>query len=81
MSGPYNEIGHRLCHLSRDMGSNRLTGHNANNRRSLKCGLMLGQRLRRWSNINPQSGARLLFNGYLDMLLVRNILTILATVR
>ena len=35
----------------------------ANKRRSPNTGLMLAHRLRRWSNINPALGERLVFAG------------------
>ena len=38
--------------------------HHANTRRSSNVGLMLGHRLRRWPNIDPPFGKRLVFAGH-----------------
>ena len=42
----------------------------ANTRRSPNVGLMLGHRLRRWSNITPTLGERLVFAGIWHVVLL-----------
>ena len=60
----------RACrsHDNRSMGSPHYIP--ANTRHSPNAGLMLAQRLRRWSNINPALGDRLVIAGLLGCHLV-----------